>query len=92
VPLSLTFTGHALRAMMDEDIDFDEVRGAIEREDVIERYESDRPYPSRLLLGRSGPRPLHVVVATDEAGGHIVITAYVPDPTRWSGDFRRRTT
>ena len=38
---------------------------------------------SRLLLGRTGTRPVHVVVADEEeAGATIVVTVYEPDPQR----------
>jgi uncharacterized protein DUF4258 len=55
----------------------------------IESYPDDQPYPSRLLLGRVGNRPIHVVTATAE---HeiIVITVYEPDPAFWEPGFGRR--
>jgi hypothetical protein len=45
----------------------------------------------RVILGRSGPRPLHVVVSgqsDDEL--MVVFTVYEPDPRRWDAAFRRR--
>lgn len=69
----------------------DEVRQALDSGEVIEAYPDDTPYPSRLLLGRAGPRHLHVVVAYDAGSGQtIVITVYEPDPARWGADLRRR--
>lgn len=55
----------------------------------IESYPQDKPYPSRLLLGWIGPRPIHVVAAAAE---HeiIVITVYEPDPALWQPGFERR--
>jgi hypothetical protein len=36
-------------------------------------------------------RPVHVVAARDDATKHCyVITAYVPDPALWGGDFKTR--
>ena len=59
--------------------------------DVIESYPEDTPYPSRLPMGWSGPRPLHVVVAESTAAAEIVvITVYQPDRATWDRDFRRR--
>jgi hypothetical protein len=47
--------------------------------------------PSRLILGGQGRNPIHVVVSenplADEA---VVITAYTPEPSQWSKDFKRR--
>lgn len=49
--------------------------------EVIESYPNDLPYPSKLMLGWRGNRPLHVVAADNlESGETIVITVYEPDP------------
>jgi hypothetical protein len=59
--------------------------------EVIEHYPDDLPYPSRLVLGWSGTRPIHVVLADNDAAGEtIVITAYEPDLERWLPGFRTR--
>lgn len=59
--------------------------------DVIEEYPDDAPYPSKLILGFAGTRPLHVVAAdNDKDNETIIITVYEPDPAIWSADFRRR--
>lgn len=87
----LVFRVHALRRMARRDISVGEVRQALGNGEITEAYPDDTPYPSRLLLGWVGPRPLHVVVADDAGGGQtIVITVYEPDPVRWEADFRRR--
>jgi hypothetical protein len=88
----LYFTRHTIRAMTDDEIDFDHVRASLQRNDVIEVYLNDMPFPSRLLLGASNGRPLHVVVASDSGGRQVVITAYIVDAMRWdeSTGFRRR--
>ena len=58
---------------------------------TIEAYPGDQPYPSRLVLGWRGSRPLHLVVADHLTGQEtIVITVYEPDPVRWESDFERR--
>jgi hypothetical protein len=59
--------------------------------EVIEEYPDDKPYPSRLVMGQVGLRPIHIVVADDnEARETIVITVYEPDPNQWEADFKRR--
>jgi hypothetical protein len=61
-----------------------------EGEEIAE-YPDDKPYPSRLLLGWSGRRPLHVVAAYNaEEDETIVVTVYEPDPALWEDGFRRR--
>jgi hypothetical protein len=58
---------------------------------VIEEYPEDTPYPSRLVLGWCGSRPLHVAVADNAAAQEmIVITVYEPDSAQWEPDLRRR--
>lgn len=76
----------ALRGVLEEDIEHVLLTG-----ETIEVYPNDTPYPSELLLGWCGSRPLHVVVATDPANKrNFVITVYTPDPNKWKTDFRRR--
>ncbi|MBI2179057.1 MAG: DUF4258 domain-containing protein [Candidatus Tectomicrobia bacterium] len=61
--------------------------------EVIAGYPEDEPYPGRLLLGFAGGEPLHVVAASDSAGGTlIVVTVYRPDAGLWEPGFRRRRT
>jgi len=58
---------------------------------TIEIYPDDQPYPSRLVLGWLESRPIHIVVADDQASQEIIIvTVYEPDPERWEADFETR--
>jgi len=69
-----------------------EVQQAIDNGRIIEKYPSDKPYPSYLVYGRSSKdRPIHVVCAwyqEDETA--IVVTVYEPDPARWIECEKRR--
>jgi hypothetical protein len=57
----------------------------------VEDYPDDTPYSSRLVLGWSGSRPIHVVVADNvDDQENIVISVYESDPTEWEPDFKRR--
>jgi hypothetical protein len=79
--------------MFERGISSEEVRHVLETGSTIESYPEDLPYPSRLVLGFVGQRPLHVVVADDEKEGQtIVITAYEPEPGSWDETFRKRST
>jgi hypothetical protein len=44
----------------------------------------------RLILGRSGGRPLHVVCGRLEERRISIITACEPDPAEWQADWRTR--
>ena len=85
------FRVHAIQRMYQRRISEDEVRNVIGTGDTIEDYPDDFPYPSRLVLGWHGARPIHVVVADNpDDKENIVITVYEPDPTEWETDFKRR--
>jgi hypothetical protein len=67
------------------------VQDVLDHGTIIEEYPDDTPYPSRLVLGWVGRRPIHVVAADDPASRTtIVITAYEPDRDVWEDDFRKR--
>lgn len=88
---TLVFRVHAVRRMFERGVSLEEVRSVVEKGEPIEHYPDQEPYPSRLILGWSGDRPLHVLAADNAAAGEIiVVTVYEPDRARWESDFRRR--
>ena len=59
--------------------------------EVIEDYSDEMPFPSSLILGRRGDRPLHVVMAENTRDNElVVITVYEPDPSQWKTHFKSR--
>ena len=67
------------------------VRWVLEHGETIEDYSDEMPFPSRLMLGRRGERPLHVVVAENTKEGElVVITVYEPDSSQWKSGFKGR--
>ena len=77
--------------MFERGIGIDEVREALATGNTIETYPTDEPYPSRLVLGWRGARPMHVVVADNrDQRETIVITVYEPGPDRWEPGFDTR--
>lgn len=87
----LVFRVHAIQRMYQRAISEVEVRYVIETGETVEDYPDDTPYPSRLVLGWSDSRPIHVVVADNvDDQENIVITVYEPDLTEWERDFKRR--
>ena len=77
--------------MFERKIAVEEVEGVLGAGEVIEDYPNDTPFPSRLVLGWIGSRPLHVVIASNlRENEDIVITVYEPEPAQWQPDFRRR--
>jgi hypothetical protein len=88
----LIFRVHAIRRMFERRITEQDVRHVLDNGEIIEDYPDDTPYPSRLILGWCGRRPLHIVVAHNaDEDTTIIITAYEPDPQRWDETFRTRS-
>jgi hypothetical protein len=76
--------------MFERSIQPDDVHRALDEGKVIVDYPDDKPYGSRLMLGWSGNRPIHVVAADTPDNETIIITVYEPDPTFWDPGFERR--
>ena len=86
------FSGHAIRRMFERAIKTEYVKDVIGSGEIIADYPDDLPYPSFLMLGMAGGRPIHVVVAIDEDKGRCyIVTAYIPESKLWGPDFRTRS-
>lgn len=84
---NVRFSRHALHRLLEWQLDVADVESSLLSGQTIEEYEDG----ARLLLGRSGVRPLHVVVRDDDRGDStFVITVYEPSPLKWDASFRRR--
>jgi hypothetical protein len=81
------YSHHARQRMLDWDLTTADVEAVLDEGETIENYDDN----SRLVLGHSGVRPLHVVVADrDEDQTRLIITTYEPHPDRWDPGFRER--
>jgi hypothetical protein len=88
---NLLFRVHAIRQMFSRGISEVEIRDVIEHGEVIEDYPDDLPYRARLILGRAGGIPLHIVASFDDRSRMIfIVTVYEPSHNRWEPGFRRR--
>jgi hypothetical protein len=86
----ILYTLHAIQQMAHADrlVTKAEVEAVVKEGDLIEDYPEDPRGHSCLLGGRPG-RPIHVVCAP-KSEYLAIITAYVPDPSQWTDDFRGR--
>ncbi|MDH4329200.1 MAG: DUF4258 domain-containing protein [Nitrospira sp.] len=73
----LVFRVHAIQRMFQRRISKDEVRQVVVTGEIVESYPTDKPFPSRLILGWSGPRPLHVVAADDVRAEETPMTCVI---------------
>lgn len=88
----MLFLPHAVRQMSRPDrmISTVDVRKVVEEGEIIEDYPEDTRGHSCLIFGRAkNGRPIHIV-CTPKEEYLAVITAYIPDETQWSIDFRTR--
>jgi hypothetical protein len=85
-------TSHAADELLDDGIGEQEILAATLAGEVIEDYPSAFPFPACLVLGRlPGTAPVHAVWAFDGVACYaFLVTAYRPDPARWTSDFRKR--
>jgi hypothetical protein len=87
----LYFRVHAVQRMFERNVRVKNVLRALQSGETIEDYSPDMPEPGRLVLGFQGKRPFHVVASENMDTNEItVITVYIPDPQRWTKDFRYR--
>ena len=98
----IAFTGDARRALIDRDLSVAEVTQALQEGMGLRVYPETTP-TARLLLTWTDRtaifgtydrgRPVHVVASNDDdAQRTTVITAYEPDPTQWTDQFRWKQT
>ena len=88
---NLVFRVHAIQRMFEREISVKNVRKILETGEIIEDYSAEMSGPARLILGYQGMRPVHVVVSENTKNNQvIIITVYIPDPSRWRKDHRSR--
>lgn len=87
----VVFRIHAIQRMFERSITEKDVLHVLRAGTTIEEYPEDFPYPSRLILGWRGARPLHVVIAQDVKSSQIIIiTVYEPQLDKWQSGFAKR--
>ncbi len=89
--MKIVFKRHALHRMAERDINEDAVRLVLASGKIIEEYLDDKPYASRLIIGFSGSRPIHVVAADNVIDGETyILTVYEPSIFEWDDNYSRR--
>lgn len=81
---------HAAMRFKQRGVKTKDVRCAVNNGEIIEQYLEDYTFPSCLILGKTDSGEWLHVVTSDEGSMSRVITAYYPDPEKWTDDFRCR--
>jgi len=83
---------HAIAELDADAIKLDDILASASSAILVENYASAWKGPSVLALHRAGGRALHVVwgFARETTSPAVLVTAYRPDPDRWTADFLRR--
>jgi len=88
---NILYRQHAVEMMIERGIRREEVLQCISDGNIIEEYSKDKPFPSYLFSSTSATRNIHVVLAFNEEDMVVyIITAYIPDLSRFDKDFRTR--
>ena len=88
---NIEISRHALTKALDRGIDLADAIRVVKTGEVITKYLDTKPHPCYLLVGYVYGKPLHVVVARDEATNECwLVTVYAPDPKIWEDDFKTR--
>ncbi|MBM3566473.1 MAG: DUF4258 domain-containing protein [Alphaproteobacteria bacterium] len=89
--MRIILSRHARQRLFERGVSVETVTRIIKEDRTIVRYDDDKPYPSRLVLGYDGKRPVHILIAENtETDELIVITVYEPSPDMWLPGWTHR--
>lgn len=88
-PECFVLTQHSRKRLFERGISIEDVEKVFNCGQIIEDYPDDFPFPSCLVFAMIGKRAIHVCASISD-GFIYLITAYIPDSTRWKSDYITR--
>jgi hypothetical protein len=89
----ILISNHGYDELSDDKISVKDILLNIDKSILIEDYPNYDKGPCVLLLQKDiNSNPIHVVwgIPKGQSSPAVIVTAYRPDPNRWSDDFIRR--
>lgn len=86
---TIEITTHVFKRCRERNIKLDDIKRCIIHGEIIEKYPTDFPYPSALVLECNVGTPIHVVAGLGD-NRLWIITAYHPSSDRWNSDYKTR--
>ena len=87
---TIVISEHAKNRCRERNIKQKDIKCCVMSGEIVEQYPDDFPFPSCLIFGyASDNRIIHVVISDEGESGRI-ITAYIPNTTKFETDLKTR--
>jgi hypothetical protein len=87
---TIVITQHAKNRCRERSIKQKDIKNCIMTGEIIEQYPEDFPFPSYLIFGRAADNRIIHVVVSDEGESGRIITAYIPNTSKFEDDLKTR--